>query len=377
MEMEQQWEAPRDELLEQLANLLNELQAHEEGLTGTFDLLDHLDGTRRAIDRLSAVITDKYNNPSSIEYFSPAVTRPLSTATDASNSSSENSLDSHLTHISSPITLISDYDDDLHHRRRLLDEDEELIGRSLIPDLDGTDDDGEDQNDRLERLSLLLTSVLQEANDAIKDYEAIEEDPEEEEIIEQGEPTTRCSSRLSTNASTLIGRVSSPVDKSPKMPVYALPALQSHETVLPAALQPPTAPPTPPLYPDMNELLPSPDQLSVSSLTSSAETVRPSPATPRPERVVHEDISADDTLVTDLLVDEILGGSGDSKELSLDYLLGDYLNEVIMDVRRNEFVGARFWIFLISVMGMWTWMFVTDSVNTFVGNLVCGCKNAA
>lgn len=385
------WEVPRDELLNQLSNLLSELHAHEEGLASTFDLLDHLDGTRRAIDRLSAVITDKFINPSSIEYFSPAVTRPLSTATDASNSSSEHSLDSQLTHISSPTTLISDYDDDINHRRRLLDEDEEiLIARAAAGLHDGeNDEDDEDQDERLERLSLLLTSVLKEANEAIKDYETIREEPEA--VTEQGEPTTRCSSRLSTAASTLLGRVETPppVENNVKMPPSAplSSPVQSQDRVRPV-LQPPTAPPTPPLCADISGLLPSPDQLSVSSLTSSAETVRPLLSTPRPERVVDADADADaeveeitsvqrEESATDALIDEILGVGDDVKELSLDYLLEDYLNEVITDIRRNEFIGARFWIFMISVMGMWTWMFVTDSVNTFIGNLVCGCRNRA
>ncbi|KAF3923367.1 hypothetical protein ABW21_db0204580 [Orbilia brochopaga] len=387
-----QWEVPRDELLDQLSNLLAELQSHEEGLSSTFELLDHLDGTRRAIDRLSAVITDKFINPSSIEYFSPAVTRPLSTATDASNSSSENSLDSNLTHLSSPTTLISDYDDDISHRRRLLDEDEEiLMARAANPDGQNEEDD-EDQDERLERLSLLLTSVLKEANEAIKDYETIREEPEE--ITEQGEPTTRCSSRLSTAASTLIGRVESPppaVDNSVKLPpTQPLSSpVPSQETIRPV-LQPPTAPPTPPLSADICGLLPSPDQLSVSSLTSSAETIMPAISTPRPERAVDENADAEvenkeisfpeqqqEGSATDALVDEILGVGEDPRELSLDYLLEDYLNEVITDIRRNEFIGARFWIFMISVMGMWTWMFVTDSVNSFIENLMCGCRNNA
>ncbi|KAK6359822.1 hypothetical protein TWF696_000957 [Orbilia brochopaga] len=390
-----QWEVPRDELLNQLSNLLSELHAHEEGLSSTFELLDHLDGTRRAIDRLSAVITDKFINPSSIEYFSPAVTRPLSTATDASNSSSENSLDSHLTHLSSPTTLISDYDDDINHRRRLLDEDEEiLMARAALQD-GQNDEDDEDQDERLERLSLLLTSVLKEANEAIKDYETIQEEPEE--TSEQGEVTTRCSSRLSTAASTLIGRVDSPppappVDNSVKLPsIQPLSSpLPSQDTIRPV-LQPPTAPPTPPLCADISGLLPSPDQLSVSSLTSSAETIKPSPSTPRPEPAADEEAVVDvhveevpsspkqhaqEDSATDALVDEILGVGDDPRELSLDYLLEDYLNEVITDIRRNEFIGARFWIFMISVMGMWTWMFVTDSVNSFIENLMCGCRNS-
>ncbi|KAF3914942.1 hypothetical protein ABW20_dc0109093 [Dactylellina cionopaga] len=393
MEMDNNlWGTPRDALLDQLSNLLTELTSHEEGLSSTFELLDHLDGTRRAIDRLSAVITDKFSNPSSIEYFSPAVTRPLSTATDASNSSSENSLDSHLTHLSSPITLLSEYDDDIHHRRRLLDEDEELlVARALLRGEDDEADDGQgDQDERLERLSLLLSSVLQEANEAIKDYDTILEEPEEEEaaqeadksqLLERGEVTTRCSSRLSTSAPTLIGPIpESPIERDEMGLIYSMPALHSQETIRPMLQQPPTAPPTPPpcAYKDSN-LLPSPDQLSVSSVTSSAETIRPACPTPRPELVLDTEFATRSASVdgegnANISEDMMLFAPTDPKELSLDYLLGDYLNEVIMDVRRNEFVGARFWIFLISVMGMWTWMFVTDLVNQFVGNLTCACK---
>ncbi|KAK6528113.1 hypothetical protein TWF281_009365 [Arthrobotrys megalospora] len=392
------WETPRDELLDQLSNLLTELQNHEEGLLGTFDLLDNLDGTRRAIDRLSAVITDKFTNPTSIEYFSPAVTRPLSTSTDASNSSSEQSYESHeshLTQLSSPTTLISDYDDDINHRRRLLDEDEELlIARAGLSGLgDEEEEDDQDQDERLERLSFLLTSVLKEANDAIKDYETIREEPEEEaraevgetsEIrSERGEVPTRCSSRLSTSASTLIVEEHQPglrsAAPSRKVSMYEMPSLVSQETIRPMLQDPPTAPPTPPPVEEeyRGELLPSPDQLSVSSLTSSAETIIPICHTPRPELIITTDFDSQEPVDGEVkrdIVAEIFGDSDGSQELSLDYLLGDYLNEVIMDVRRNEFVGARFWIFLISVMGMWTWMFVTDLVNNFIGNLTCACR---
>ncbi|KAF3285384.1 hypothetical protein TWF173_011407 [Orbilia oligospora] len=403
------WETPRDELLDQLSNLLTELQNHEEGLLGTFDLLDNLDGTRRAIDRLSAVITDKFTNPSSIEYFSPAVTRPLSTSTDVSNSSSEQSYESHeshLTQLSSPTTLISDYDDDINHRRRLLDEDEELLLARAAAGIAGLDEDededDQDQDERLERLSFLLSSVLKEANDAIKDYEVISEDPEEEaqaEIVaeeaevseirsERGEVTTRCSSRLSTSTSTLMIEELQPglrsAAPSRKVSMYEMPSLVSQETIRPMLQDPPTAPPTPPPVEEegegyRGELLPSPDHLSVSSLTSSAETIIPICHTPKPEVIItttdFDDESQEpvDGEVKRDVIAEIFGD--DQQELSLDYLLGDYLNEVIMDVRRNEFVGARFWIFLISVMGMWTWMFITDMVNNFIGNLACACRS--
>ncbi|RVD82492.1 uncharacterized protein DFL_006918 [Arthrobotrys flagrans] len=397
------WETPRDELLDQLSNLLTELQNHEEGLLGTFDLLDNLDGTRRAIDRLSAVITDKFTNPSSIEYFSPSVTRPLSTSTDASNSSSEQSYESHeshLTQLSSPTTLISDYDDDINHRGRLLDEDEELLlARVGLPGLDEDgDEDDQDQDERLERLSFLLSSVLKEANDAIKDYEIIREDPEEEALAEQeeevseirserGEVTTRCSSRLSTSASTLVVEEHQPglrsAAPSRKVSMYEMPSLVSQETIRPMLQDPPTAPPTPPPVEEgfRGELLPSPDQLSVSSLTSSAETIIPICHTPKPEVIITTtdfDESFQEPVDGEVkrdIVAEIFGDSDGQQELSLDYLLGDYLNEVIMDVRRNEFVGARFWIFLISVMGMWTWMFITDMVNNFIGNIACACRS--
>ncbi|EPS37785.1 hypothetical protein H072_8412 [Dactylellina haptotyla CBS 200.50] len=385
------WGTPRDELLEQLSSLLTELANHEEGLCSSFELLDHLDGTRRAIDRLSAVITDKFHNPSSVEFFSPSVTRPLSTSTDASNSSSEHSLDSQLTHLSSPTTLISDYDDD-NHRRRLLEETEEIFARTQQGNAEDAEEDGTgDQDERLERLSLLLSSVLKEANEAIKDYDIIHEEPEEEvqaeidtSFVERGEVTTRCSSRLAGNPTSLIGtaaaapRSGSPVDRDVmKSPLYSLPALQSTETLRPMLQQPPTAPPTPPPCEDKERdgLLPilSPDQLSVSSLTSSAETVRPQCLTPRPERVFHTEFSTQDDDEGGVKLDGEFA-LDDPRELSLEYLLGDYLTEVINDVRRNEFVGARFWIFLIAVMGMWTWMFVTDTVNNFIGNLACACK---
>ncbi|KAK6542938.1 hypothetical protein TWF694_006876 [Orbilia ellipsospora] len=398
MEMyENTWEARHDELLAQLGNLLPTLENHEQGLCSSFELLDHLDGTRRAIDRLSAVITDKFQNPSSVEFFSPAVTRPLSTATDTSNSSSENSLDSQLTQLSSPTTLISEYDDDIHHRRRLLDEDEDIMIARAVQgdDEEDADADGQgDQDERLERLSLLLSSVLKEANDAIKDYETIREEPEEEELamlaaetsfVERGEVTTRCSSRLAgniaapTTLANATARTDSPIDRTViKSPVYALPGLQSTETLRPILQQPPTAPPTPPPCDDKEResLLPtlSPDTLSVSSLTSSAETVRPLCATPRPERVINTEFLTQEDEEDEGGVKLDLVGYGEERELSLDYLLGDYLTEVINDVRRNEFVGARFWIFMISLMGMWTWMFVTDTVNTFIGNLTCACR---
>ncbi|KAK6520630.1 hypothetical protein TWF506_000880 [Arthrobotrys conoides] len=405
------WETPRDELLDQLSNLLTELQNHEEGLLGTFDLLDNLDGTRRAIDRLSAVITDKFTNPSSLEYFSPSVTRPLSTSTDASNSSSEQSYESHeshLTQLSSPTTLISDYDDDISHHRRLLDEDEELLLARAAAGLAGLDEeedeDDQDQDERLERLSFLLSSVLKEANDAIKDYETIREDPEEEEQQQQevvaeeaetseirserGEVTTRCSSRLSTSSSSLMVDELQPglrsAAPSRKVSMYEMPSLVSQETIRPMLQDPPTAPPTPPPVDEeayRGELFPSPDHLSVSSLTSSAETIMPICHTPKPEVIITTtDFDAlqqpvDGEVKRDIVA-EIFGDSDDQQELSLDYLLGDYLNEVIMDVRRNEFVGARFWIFLISVMGMWTWMFITDMVNNFIGNLACACRSS-
>ncbi|KAK6360523.1 hypothetical protein TWF730_006664 [Orbilia blumenaviensis] len=396
------WETPRDELLDQLSNLLTELQNHEEGLLGTFDLLDNLDGTRRAIDRLSAVITDKFTNPSSLEYFSPAVTRPLSTSTDASNSSSEQSYESHeshLTQLSSPTTLISDYDDDINHRRRLLDEDEELmLVRAGLAGLDEEEDeDDQDQDERLERLSFLLSSVLKEANDAIKDYETIPEEPEAEAQAEvgetselrseRGEVTTRCSSRLSTSASTLIVEEHQPglrsAAPSRKVSMYEMPSLVSQETIRAIVQDPPTAPPTPPPVEEefRGELLPSPDQLSVSSLTSSAETIMPICNTPKPELIIttedYDELQEPvDGEVKRDVVAEIFGDMDSQQELSLDYLLGDYLNEVIRDVRRNEFVGARFWIFMISVMGMWTWMFVTDLVNNFIGNLTCACRSS-
>ncbi|KAK6345318.1 hypothetical protein TWF718_007237 [Orbilia javanica] len=402
------WETPRDELLDQLSNLLTELQNHEEGLVGTFDLLDHLDGTSRAIDRLSAVITNKFTNPLSIEYFSPSVTRPLSTSTDASNSSSEQSYESHeshLTQLSSPTTLISDYDDDINHRRRLLDEDEELmLARAGLSGLDeDEDEDDQDQDERLERLSFLLSSVLKEANDAIKDYETVHEDPEvesgrveeleeEEEVSEvlseRGEVTTRCSSRLSTSGSTLIVDERRPglrsAAPSRKVSMYEMPSLVSQETIKPMVQDPPTAPPTPPPVEEeeecKGELLASTDQLSVSSLTSSAETIIPICHTPRPRVIIttadfEEPQEPVDGEVKRDIVAEIFGDANSPQELSLDYLLGDYLNEVIMDVRRNEFVGPRFWIFLISVMGMWTWMFITDMVNNFIGNLACACRS--
>ncbi|KAK6505015.1 hypothetical protein TWF481_006947 [Arthrobotrys musiformis] len=407
MMMEEQhghgWESPRDELLDQLSNLLTELQNHEEGLVGTFDLLDHLDGTSRAIDRLSAVITNKFTNPTSIEYFSPSVTRPLSTSTDASNSSSEQSYESHeshLTQLSSPTTLISDYDDDINHRRRLLDEDEELmLARAVLPGLEEEEDeDDQDQDERLERLSSLLSSVLKEANDAIKDYETIHEEPEAEalaEILEadtseirseRGEVTTRCSSRLSTSGSTLLVEEHQPglrsAAPSRKVSMYEMPSLVSQETIRPMLQDPPTAPPTPPPVEEefRGELLLSSDHLSVSSLTSSAETIIPFCQTPKPEVIITAADSDESPEpaggeVKRDIVAEIFGSENGEQELSLDYLLGDYLNEVIMDVRRNEFVGARFWIFLISVMGMWTWMFITDMVNNFIGNLTCACRS--
>ncbi|TGJ74277.1 hypothetical protein EYR41_001302 [Orbilia oligospora] len=171
---------------------------------------------------------------------------------------------------------------------------------------------------------------------------------------------------------------------SRKVSMYEMPSLVSQETIRPMLQDPPTAPPTPPPVEEegegyRGELLPSPDHLSVSSLTSSAETIIPICHTPKPEVIItttdFDDESQEpvDGEVKRDVIAEIFGN--DQQELSLDYLLGDYLNEVIMDVRRNEFVGARFWIFLISVMGMWTWMFITDMVNNFIGNLACACRS--
>ncbi|KAF3939302.1 hypothetical protein ABW19_dt0200908 [Dactylella cylindrospora] len=382
MENEQSWEAPRDALLEQLSGLIGELESHEEGRSTTIDLLDRLDGTRRAIDRLAATISDKFANGSSVDFFSPAVTRPLSTATNASNSSSEKSYlsDSHLTHLSSPTTLISEYEDDLHHRRRLLDEDEDILRHLQNIDEEESDDVGSgDQDERLERLSLLLSSVLKEANEAIRDYETIQEEPEAEAEVEVGERTTRCSSRLSIGTSTLTSSMDFTSTDRPLKPMYSHPALQSQETIRPM-LQPPTAPPTPPPTADNSGLLPSPDELSISSLTSSMETVKPAQPKQAEEKedlelVVDTEVAAEEAQKTVSLVDELLADS--PRELSLDYLLGDYLNEVIMDVRRNEFIGARFWIFLIVVMMMWSWMFVTNWATTSFTNLACGCRTAA
>lgn len=338
--------------------------------------------TRRAIDRLAATISsDKYVHPSSVEFFSPAVTRPLSTATDVSNishSSSENSYvsqESGLTHLSSPTTLISEYDDDLNHRRRLLDEDEDiLIGRAQLNDENEEGDDSmqQDHDERFERLSLLLTSVLKEANEAIRDYEAIHEGAEGESAIEVGEmvsTSSRCPSRLSTTASTVTGSaVLSPVERDIKPLVYTMPSsLQSQETIKAVALQPPTAPPTPPPFDSASSrpALLNPDSRS-DSITSSVETIRPlRHSTPESEWTPTNE--KDDTFISPedvpLPEDESLEAP---PELTLDYLLGDYLNEVIMDVRRSEFVGPRFWIFLLSVMGMWNWMWITS--------WACSCK---
>jgi len=277
------------------------------------------------------------------------------------------SLDSYPSYESSPTTLLSDVAEE-QHRQSLLDEDDDdvLIGRRELLDLDdNTEEDGpghEDADERFERLSMLLTSVLKEAHAAISipaghDECAIPTIIEDEE--EELSPVFNNS--FSKSSDTLLPTSE---QQLPLIVATVTPAMLTDVCELSPDVCFPNLAITKTPYSSLTNRRktraprPSIDNLFVPEVPALPKTINDNDVTPMPSPLNIKETESKVDVISAPPTSSLL-------DLNLEAMIGDYLS-AMSDMQRSDIIGSRFWIIIGLVMLMWCFQWVTQG-------LACQC----
>lgn len=251
------------------------------------------------------------------------------------------------------------------HRQSLLDEDDDdvLIGRRELLDLDdNAEEDGpghEDADERFERLSMLLTSVLKEAHAAIS-IPAGQDDCGITTIIEDEEELSpRFNDSFSKSSDTILAS-----DQQPLIVSTVTPAMLTDICELSPDISLPNLAITKTPYSSltnrrkMRAPRPSIDNLFVPEVPALPKTFNDTDITPMPSPLNIKEAESKVDVVSAPPTSSLL-------DLNLEAMIGDYLSAV-SDMQRSDIIGSRFWVVIGLVMLMWCFQWVTQG-------LACRC----